>query len=652
MNNNGLNANNDDDVLNRITMYKENNYMNVYKEDCLIDYCENKKTGWRVGKIKILSNDLAFIEDCYSSNSNELIELKVSNSNSVSYFTKHTSNNKYANHIKPTSSHLDNLLKWFTDNLFTTYSLQNNDTMRNENSYEILCTIKGYFYQYTQIYIFPMESLYDKKDSEKLLLCIQYVLQYVFSVLKFINNNIDSLIEYERIKHTEQIDKVLFNWKLAVVSSYPEMQNVLVKLFGHDEYFKTYCDSIEWYNVVLNNDKYKDSSYIINLLCIERICIDEAYNKEQRIGTKMKNVPSCPLAKFIDFFYQLGGFTVIYDIIKNGGSNISIMFINRIVSVFEAASLLTKRFAKKGCNEVNAIKDIVIKRLENLDEKEIKDYSKEVIESVIRKISNLLPSTNNENKKYNDLCILTYYYRCYTCNNLDSKLSGLKGFNTIINSIASQINNTLKYNEECNNECNEFYLQKDPMFVVKFFEEKKIIDSFFEEEVHEEISKRSLRVIKLMHYYGWGMKPNDEDKIHHKTLSVCEKIWEKGCYKTTQGEQCMIEWFKEYLCDFLSEMKSQYKEFFYNKLKLYINERGFIKEDLNYLLEFTKSNLDRDYEEEAMKMNGNTRINYQFHDIPIDMYDCYIKKCKLYGLEVFWEMLHGNDEDKEDNNGS
>lgn len=663
MNNNGTNDQpndnvndntNDNDVLKRMMMYKENNYMNIYKEDCLVDYCANKKMGWRVGKIKMLSNDLAFIEDCYSSsssNTNEYIELKVSNSNSVSYFTKHTSNNKYTIHIKPTSNQLDKLLKWFTDNLITNYSLQNNDTMRNENSYEILCTIKGYFYQYTQIYIFPTDyTSYDKKDAEKLLQCIQYIIQYVFTLLKFINNNIDTLIEYEKIKHTDQIDKILFNWKLAVVSVYPEIQSILIKLFGHDEYFKTYCDTIEWYNNILNNDKYRESTCVLNFLCTERICIDQAYNKEQRIGTKMKNIPSCPLAKFIDYFYQLGGFTVVHDIIKNGNSsNISIIFLNRIISIYEAVSLITNQFAKKGSNEVNAIKDILISRLEHLDEKEIKDYTKEVIESVIRKVANMLPSLNNENKKYNDLCILTYYYRCYMCNNLDSKLSGLKGFNTIINSVASQINNTLKYNEECSNECNEFYLMKDPMFVVKFFDEKKVIDSFFEEEVHEEISKRSLRVIKFMHYYKWNMKASDDDKIHQRTLNVCERVWEKGCYKTTQGELCMFEWFKVYLCDLLNEMKSVYKEFFYNKLKDYINDRGYVKEDLTYLLEFTKCNLDRDYEEEAMKINGNNRVDYQFHDIPVDMYGCYIKKCKLYGLEIFWEMLHGNEEEDNDN---
>ena len=165
----------------------------------------------------------------------------------------------------------------------------------------------------------------------------------------------------------------------------------------------------------------------------------------------------------------------IHELIKNNIKNFEIPLPNLVKLIeFITMNKTTKATIKN--NEAKEIYEVYLKSIQNLKEAEIKnikrlnnikDYSLIVVKGLF----------NELNKKLVEECYFTAILICLKCNILEKKFGALNCINEIIDE---------KYNE---------------YFYEFFIEKNKAIDIFFEENIHDEVIKRSNDLFKYLAKY-------------------------------------------------------------------------------------------------------------------------------------------------------
>ena len=158
------------------------------------------------------------------------------------------------------------------------------------------------------------------------------------------------------------------------------------------------------------------------------------------------------------------------------------------------------------------------------------------------------------------------------------------------------------------------------------FKEKKIVDILFEDNIHHEIFKRSIKLMKLMYTQNWCLK--DKEQIEKYNISIFDKLWIKGfSKKNSKNDESFTEWIKDYICEFCEGLSEEHKLYFYRKIQIYVKEGPITKDNIIFLRNFALKCINP----------GNSIINELDKNILNDEH--------LYGIKLIWEYM----QDEQDN---
>jgi ubiquitin carboxyl-terminal hydrolase 9/24 len=143
------------------------------------------------------------------------------------------------------------------------------------------------------------------------------------------------------------------------------------------------------------------------------------------------------ILNWVQYFAELGGFDAIFNVLSMGLNDEKAVkapfsIISYITRPFKNLNLmLTPEFAKLFSSRVS---ELTVQRLQNMSEKEVKNCSKEQVESVLFYLNQILTigMTENERSWVIETTELNIALRFLKSSNLEKRLKGLQDIKTMI----------------------------------------------------------------------------------------------------------------------------------------------------------------------------------------------------------------------------
>ena len=296
-------------------------------------------------------------------------------------------------------------------------------------------------------------------------------------------------------------------WKQAFFSNSPIEDSDKKKYFGdqesYDEIIPHYSKRIQKFNTYSrcqqkfinysSSNNYYSSNEKSNPMKLmnENLQNDTEISMEELYDYESNGKKNYIIGKNKDFisYYALflkkieneGSFTQFIEILKNEPNSEEIYNIFFILS--NAFSYLHSGYFKENSK---IIKDSLIKFINNLDSKEMKNLPKDLIDIIsdlLKKISNYNNNENNDNKDNEALDLyeeinLTLSTKIIKSSIFDRRLQGIKSLN--------------EYIEKNNN--NSKVCKK----IIKIIKDNKIIEEIFGANYHSQIINKSTEIVKLL----------------------------------------------------------------------------------------------------------------------------------------------------------
>ena len=228
--------------------------------------------------------------------------------------------------------------------------------------------------------------------------------------------------------------------------------------------------------------------------------------------------------------------------------------------------------------------DVYLKSIQNLKEAEIK-YIKKI--NVIKEYTrNVVKGLYNENKKeLVEECYFTAILICLKCNILEKKFAALNCINEVIDDE--------KYNE---------------YFYDFFIEKNKILELFFEENIHDEVIKRSNDLFKY--------------------LAKHDKLNEEYINKLIKEEEDDRDIYKNIIIDIISELPLDKKNYLFNEITKKLNF-GSNQNDIDYLIKLVEACLKPSKKETKKKEEKEKEKEEEEEDLYTKSYNIGINGLNL-----------------------
>ncbi len=151
---------------------------------------------------------------------------------------------------------------------------------------------------------------------------------------------------------------------------------------------------------------------------------------------------------FIDYFNNLGGFKIIFEIVKNqydsflpNGKAFYLHFdlLQNFMDFLDIINYyvnLKESFTK----ETNNIKDIISERINNLSETEIKEVDKITIENIARSLKNIIDPEGKQ--QIFDILTLNFHMKCLNSKSLPKRIKGITEINNLIQKLETREKST------------------------------------------------------------------------------------------------------------------------------------------------------------------------------------------------------------------
>lgn len=164
-----------------------------------------------------------------------------------------------------------------------------------------------------------------------------------------------------------------------------------------------------------------------------RLCKKKYYGNLQ--PDKLANFA---ITNFIDYFNDLGGFKLIFEILLDQHDSIMpnpkpfylhFEFLQYFLEFIDSLGYyvsLKEIFSK----EINNLKEIIFTRVSNISEIDIKEIEKQTIEKIAKHLKNIY---DPEDKTYIfDELNLNFHLKCFTSKSLPKRIKGITEINGII----------------------------------------------------------------------------------------------------------------------------------------------------------------------------------------------------------------------------
>ena len=494
---------------------------------------------------------------------------------------------------------------------------------------------------------------------------ILIILEYLSEFYKYINNNFDQFINYKNeISISELSDLVLLEKKYAIFSFWDDANLLMNKIFLNNEsYLDWFFDSEKYlqkimpssphfkrndkkflyplYNTQImtmkNSNEYNYKTSFGQNLTLNKICHSTDYDENRNILISNTKLPIYIISYFVDYFFALGGFNTLFSLTKNF-SNIYI-YIN-ILENISLASEFTENFKGKFDEEKNNVKNIIMKFMEELDEKNYNKYSKDLVVKLFKKGSNLFPNKDIKNNIIFEELYLKYILKLFIFNKNENKK------NEILNDIIN-ILNSIEYNISLNQnnfggeggEGGKFEKRDKNIKDMTFFtfcvniKNNKIIESIFNSKnIDEDIFEKILPLLIIIYKNNFGFE--QPEKNMKEIISLKNLIFNKILSKIKTEERNNINSFKKllkFLCDFCEAFNDEDKYFIFSELKTNFynakyNQNISFKQFFNFMIDYTCISVKKiNKEKKGDLQSKNNLINFE--------------EKKFYGLELIYEFL-------------
>jgi ubiquitin carboxyl-terminal hydrolase 9/24 len=172
--------------------------------------------------------------------------------------------------------------------------------------------------------------------------------------------------------------------------------------------------------------------------------------------------------------------------------------------------MLTPEFAKLFSSRVS---ELIVKRLQNMSEKEVKNCSKDQVEHVLYDLNQILTigMTVNERSWVIETTELNIALRFLKSSNLEKRLKGLQDIKTMVERVvkthrSNKIQQKISNWKSINDAENDFNKLADTGYftiplMYKWLKENKVIETIVGEGAHLEIVKRSESIISFVAKY-------------------------------------------------------------------------------------------------------------------------------------------------------
>ena len=616
-----VSSHNPENYSNKMQELLNTNYKSLFKQNTLVDY--RIRDRWRVGEIINDNGNTVEVRDFCSPSEYETIRL--SDKSRISYFRKYTkATNNYYLYERGTSSDTVLQLKVALDTILTKYAFDNPNTMNNENAYHLMCIYRGKLFYYLD-FLLNERSDFEVDDIDIVVQNIKKYLLIIKKLFEFYRNNNELLRNYDAFRGTEYEDIIVIDWKYAIISSFQDSIIMLRKILGRDEMTAPFYIKYkrEFKKIIVDKSK-KDLKNGIKVEIPPKRCIPNAYEAKVTISLRGFNIPAFSIAYLTDYFFYIEGYKTLSDVIISN-SSYSLVLVDLFLVPFFDAYLLANNFKDVLQDEIEIIRKYVYNLIEKMSEVDIKENSKDRVMNIIKKVVTIYPVKDGG---VFEGMYLIYYYRLFMCKTLEKQILAMNKFNEIINTVeyrASQIksgNGNVPVRADLDQSIVNLTFEQ----LAIFFNEKGIVDILFGEKIHDEIFKRSIKIMKLMYSQNWCMK--DKEQSEKYSTEIFDKLWIKGfSKKSSKNDESFTEWVKDYICEFCEVLSDEHKIYFFKKIQIYVKEGPITKENIIFLRNFT------------LKCINKANIQTENEDSNL------LDDDHLYGLKLIWEYM----QDEQDN---
>ena len=673
----------DSKYMEKISELNKTNYNKFYMEKYFCDY--NPGSEWRSGFIvKIENNEAEIIDATNKSTKGEKFhkrKINMKDSTNISYFRKYSKPNVFMS--KGSSKNLKNKLAQFT-----------NFHKEFENYYKNCDNYEFYYFLRATVYYgldFCMNKNINPNNNQDNIVVsfkmILIILDIIVDCLKFIEKNLNEFTDYQNnLKNSDLNDLVLMNKKFAIFSFYDDIHFLIKKIFGDStqylDWYIDFKDQINKFNPAANKKVkeieniplYKDQEGSNNPM--ERICAPEIYNNQEHIFTTLdKEISSCIIAYFTDYFNFKEGYKTLFKILysienkkgENENNNDKFKIQYSLIEDLYSAKAITDTFYNSQKEEIRNTKSYINKYIDKLEESSIDKINKNEISQFFNRIFDLIEQSKEQKEILNENVTINYIFKkTKFSRGLEKKISFLTELNKIIKSVEY---NELKKNPEKNekelndakyNDRNKEIQKMTSEHFCQICQEKEVIKSFLDTNTHEEIIKRIYPLLKIMYLNNFGYSKTDGESNKEKITNELFKILIIKFEDSEKNNESLWKIIQGIFLDFseILSIKDNYSLFLLIKeyINRTINKKSYKLNQLfsfiiNYSLKCIEKNKNdknkknkKKGNKDEVNNNGEKNENENKNEI-----ESNFDENQFYCLEMLINVLLEKDKIKEEN---
>ena len=584
--------------LEKIADYHKSNYLIFYSEKHFCDYNSGKE--WRAGFIINIEDGYAKIIDATNKNSNDdifkKVEIKITDSQNIAYFRKFSKPDNYM--AKGSSKNLKNKLEEFTKfhKNFKIY-------IKNCDDYQFYYFLRVSVYYGLDFCMNININTNNNNDNIQISFrLILIILDIIVDCLKFIEENLDDFIQYQyNIKGTDLNDLVLINKKYAIFSFFDDIHFLIKKIFGDSvqylDWYIKFQNEINKFNpaaienleeslIPIYNNKIEEQNKSFQKICFPSIY----YNSKHIFHTLDKEISSCIISYFTDYFSFIGGFQLIFRLIysikisKEQNNGIIFNIQKTLLNDLYTCRAITDTYYNSHEEEKKKLQNYAINYLDNFDDKNFEKINKNEMNTFFNQIFELTEKDKERKDILKENIHINFIFKeVQFAKKLEKQISFLSELNNIIKKIENNNSNMIDNNAISqkrgellkNKNLNEDKMEIKKMTAEYFCQichEKNVINIFFgDNTIHEEIIKRILPLLKIMHSNNYGYLENEKDKINAIKFNLITIIIKK-LKESEKNNESLFKIIQEIILDFIQILSPDDKNFVFLELIKYFVE--------------------------------------------------------------------------------
>lgn len=362
---------------------------------------------------------------------------------------------------------------------------------------------------------------------------------YFENSIKFVKKILELIVHYLKLVpdmlkafNEEKVssDLYLVDENIAIIKCLPEFTETLKTIF---------CQNARCLRFYLRYDRapeepktnickpFKERDFEVQKMKMEDLQFDEI--RELMFKTRELNFGL--FHEFLDYFQQLEGFSHLRRALKcivpsEGNLTLPLDLIPLFTSPYKnCVTIINPEYAREMCEELQSI---IIGRLENMTDEEMKDIDKNTTNSILGELREFLCiglDHDSVDEKLESIK-LSMALRFLRSTNMKKRLNGINEIKSIIEMTASSMR---KGWHEDESPSRARWLK--PEYLCRWIQDNHLVEYLLGDSSHVEVIKRSTTVLKFLSHYKQLTKDHlellwksQEDKHEATVLGVYEAI--------------------------------------------------------------------------------------------------------------------------------